>query len=219
MRLINSRQLLIATALIAVGLCSSLSIAAQTSSEQTHIVVFGDSLSAAYGFDIEQGWAHLLAQHYLQQGDPITITNASISGETSAGGLTRLPLTLQSLKPDWVILELGANDGLRGYPIAQIQANLQNMINLIQASGAQVILIGVSLPANYSPRYVDQFTQVFTELAELNKLAFFNFYQSEFIGNPDYVQADGLHPTRITQAIIQAQMVELLDSLELIKQP
>ena len=178
-------------------------------SEAKQVMIFGDSLSAAYGLDIDQGWVHLLAEHLNEQyGEQHTIVNASISGETTVGGLARLPLSLEQIKPDVVILELGANDGLRGYPLDGIRNNLDKMISLIQDSNAKVILAGISLPPNYNPRYVDKFSALFSELAEKKGLPFINFYREEFLNKPGYIQQDGLHPTAITQPIFRDIMIE-----------
>jgi len=171
------------------------------------ILVYGDSLSAAYGMDLEEGWAHLLAQSL---GDEHTLTNASISGDTSAAGLARLPITLEEFKPDLVILELGANDGLNGLPVAQMRANLAKMIELSQAQGAEVALVGISLPASYGPRYIDQFRATYTELADKYELPFIDFYREEFLEKEGYIQEDGLHPTKITQPLVRDLLLDFL---------
>ena len=137
------------TSLFFIALLSCLS----TSVQAKHLVIFGDSLSAAYGMDLEQGWAHLLSQ---QLSDNHKVTNASISGETSGGGLARLPVTLDELKPDIVMLELGANDGLQGLSIVAMRDNLEKMIVLLQNQNIEIALVGISLPASYGPRYIDR---------------------------------------------------------------
>jgi len=207
-----------AAVLLTAMLVVQLLFAPYQAAQAKQIMIFGDSLSAAYGLDIEQGWAHLLSEHLKQQyGDEHTIINASISGETTSGGLARLPLTLSTVKPDLVILELGANDGLRGHPIASIRENLEKMISLIQDSGAQIALAGISLPANYNPRYIDKFSAVFPDLAKQNNLPYINFYREEFLGNPEYIQEDGLHPTAITQPIIRDIMIDFFSQHSLLK--
>jgi acyl-CoA thioesterase-1 len=173
------------------------------------IVVYGDSLSAAYGMDIEQGWVHLLSQ---QLNGTHTVINASISGDTTSAGLARLPITLEEFKPDLVILELGANDGLQGLPIDRMQQNLEQMIQLIQANGAGIALIGISLPASYGPRYIDSFRATFRDLAKKHSLPFIDFYREEFFVKDGYIQEDGLHPTAITQPQVRDWMLEFLDS-------
>lgn len=197
---------------------SALLFAPTQLAQAKQVLVFGDSLSAAYGLEIDQGWVHLLSEHLNKEyGGEHEIINASISGETTAGGLARLPLTLSTVKPDVVILELGANDGLRGHPISVIRENLEQMISLIQDSGAKVALAGISLPANYNPRYIDKFSAVFPELAEQKELPFINFYRDEFLGNPEYIQEDGLHPTAITQPIIRDIMIDFFSQHSLLK--
>lgn len=197
------------TELFFIALLLIMLLAPHHRAEAKQVLIFGDSLSAAYGLDEEQGWVYLLSEHLLEQyGDQHTIINASISGETTVGGLARLPLTLSQVKPDVVILELGANDGLRGYPVDGIRDNLDKMISLIQNSNAKVVLAGISLPPNYNPRYVDKFSALFSELAEQKNLPFINFYRQEFLSKPGYIQQDGLHPTAITQPIIRDIMIE-----------
>ncbi|MFT7525868.1 MAG: acyl-CoA thioesterase-1 [Arenicella sp.] len=175
-----------------------------------HLLVFGDSLSAAYGMEWEQGWAQLIDQQWQSQGSEHQISNASISGETTAGGLARLPLTLEELMPDVVLIELGANDGLRGYPIDKIRQNLTQMVELSQVSGAVVLIGGISLPASYGPRYIDQFRQVFRDVAEDKDIAYIDFFIGGFLSKPGYIQSDGLHPTQITQALIKDAVFNFL---------
>ncbi|MCH8258529.1 MAG: arylesterase, partial [Proteobacteria bacterium] len=125
------------------------------------ILVFGDSLSAAYGMDQEQGWVHLLTERLATKALDYQVINASVSGETTGGGVARLPKTLQIHQPDLVVLELGGNDGLRGYPIDRIRNNLSTMVESILLSGADVLLVGMVLPPNYGRRYTSAFEQLF----------------------------------------------------------
>lgn len=180
------------------------------------ILIYGDSLSAAYGMDIEKGWAHLLAESL---GDAYTVTNASISGDTSGAGLARLPLTLKEFSPDLVILELGANDGLRGLPVKQMHKNLAEMIELSKAADAEVVLVGISLPASYGPRYIDQFRATYKELANQYGLPFVDFYREEFLEKEGYIQEDGLHPTEITQPLVRDLLLDFLVEEKLIDKP
>lgn len=186
---------------------------ASQSAQAKHILIYGDSLSAAYGMELEQGWAHLLAQQW--QGKH-TVTNASISGETTQGGLQRLPLTLERLQPDVIVIELGANDGLRGAPISRIKSNLEKMIDLSKASGVMVVVAGISLPASYGPRYIDQFRALFADLAAEHEVGYLDLYREEFVGKPEYIQADGLHPTAITQPMIRDSVAEYFANSELL---
>ncbi len=173
-----------------------------------HLLVFGDSLSAAYGMELEQGWVTLVAK---ELGANHRVSNASISGETSIGGLARLPETLKELDPDLVMIELGANDGLRGLAIQSIKSNLSSMIELIQASGAQAILVGISVPASYGPRYVDQFRDIYKQLVEEYDLVFIDFYNEELLSQAGMIQADGLHPTVEAQSIIKESVMRFFN--------
>ncbi|MDF0605951.1 arylesterase [Neisseriaceae bacterium TC5R-5] len=161
------------------------------------ILVFGDSLSAAYGLSPEQGWVALLAK---QLGAQHKVINASISGETSAGGLARLPEALKRHQPNIVILELGANDGLRGLPLKEMQNNLQTMIELSKRSQAKVLLVGMGLPPNYGPDYGKAFRQAYVELAKKNKLSLVPLLVAGFEADLNQFQADGLHPKASAQA-------------------
>ena len=178
-----------------------------------HLLIFGDSLSAAYGMELDQGWAHLLSNSLAKEH---TVTNASISGETSGGGLARFELTINEFKPDLILLELGANDGLQGLSINALRDNLSKMIEIGRNSGAQVIIAGISLPASYGPRYIDMFRATFKNLASKYELPFIDFYREEFFTQPGYIQADGLHPTVITQTLIRDLVLEFLNNHKLL---
>lgn len=184
-----------------------------SSAHAKNIVIFGDSLSAAYGMDLEKGWAHLLNESLKNQ---YVVYNASISGETSSGGLARMPLTLAELKPDLLLLQLGANDGLQGLSVSNMRSNLEKMILLNQAAGVTVALVGISLPASYGPRYIDQFRSTYSDLAKQYKLPFVDFYREEFVAQEGNIQADGLHPTEKTQATIRDWVLEFLNTENLL---
>ena len=156
--------------------------------------MFGDSLSAAYGIRPEQGWVALLTQRLQAQGYGYQIVNASVSGETSAGGLERLPRALQLHQPGIVILELGANDALRGLPLGDTRDNLASMLRLSQAAGARVLLVGLRIPPNYGPRYTEEFARIFPELADQYHAPLVPFLLEKVALNPALMQADGLHP-------------------------
>jgi acyl-CoA thioesterase I len=158
------------------------------------ILVFGDSLSAAYGIRPEEGWVALLGQRLQAQGYGYQIVNASVSGETSGGGLERLPRALQLHRPSLVILELGANDALRGLPLGMTQENLASMVRLSQSVGARVLLIGLRLPPNYGPRYTEQFAGMFPALANQYHLPLVPFLLEKVALFPERMQPDGLHP-------------------------
>lgn len=178
-----------------------------------HILVFGDSLSAAYGMELEQGWVSLLD---TALGDEHRISNASISGETTGGGLARLPLALSEFKPDLVIIELGGNDGLRGQTTQRMQENLEQMIKLVEDSGAEAVLASISIPPSYGPRYIDAFRKVFTDLAQEHKLPVIDLYREDFYNTEGYIQADGLHPTPITQPIIRDLFLDFFSENKLL---
>ena len=183
--------------------------------QSQHLLIFGDSLSAAYGMEIEKGWAHLLEQYWQQKEQPHRLTNASISGETTDGGLARLALTLDQVKPDVVMIELGANDGLRGHPLSRIRANLLNMISSVKEVGAQPVIVGISLPPSHGPRYVDRFRAIFVELAEQQQVPFIDFYREDFFSISGYIQDDGLHPTELPQPIIRDMLLAFFAANEL----
>ena len=166
------------------------------------ILVFGDSLSAAYGIRPEQGWVPLLAQRLHAQGYGYQVVNASVSGETSGGGLERLPRALQLHTPAIVILELGANDGLRGLPLSEMRANLGRMVELSQAAGARVLLLGIRIPPNYGPRYTEEFARVFPELAQHYRVPLVPFLLENVALNPALMQEDGMHPNPAGEPLI-----------------
>lgn len=166
------------------------------------ILVFGDSLSAGYGVPLGHGWVSLLAQRMAQEGYDFSVVNASVSGETTAGGLARLPRALALHHPQIVILELGANDGLRGLPVARAKANLDRMIGLAQAAGARVLLIGMRMPPNYGPRYTSAFYMMYSALAQAHDLRLVPFLMSAVALHPELIQADGLHPNERAQPLL-----------------
>lgn len=163
----------------------------------TTLLVFGDSLSAAYGIPVQQGWVSLLAQKLEQRS--IQVVNASISGETTSGGLTRIETTLAQHKPGILVLELGANDGLRGLPVKQMEQNLAAIIRASQQAGAKVLLLGMKIPPNYGPQYTRDFSNTYTALARQFKTGLVPFFLEGVAGNPALIQQDGLHPTAEAQ--------------------
>ncbi|CAD5108760.1 arylesterase [Zestomonas carbonaria] len=159
------------------------------------VLVVGDSISAALGLDTAQGWVALLEKRLEEEGFDHRVVNASISGDTSAGGLSRLPGLLETHRPELVILELGGNDGLRGQPPAQLQQNLATMIDRATASGAKVLLLGMRLPPNYGDRYNRAFEGVYSRLAEEKQVPLVPFFLDGVGGVPGMMQPDGIHPT------------------------
>lgn len=158
------------------------------------VLIVGDSISAGFGLDTRKGWVALLEQRLKNEGFDDTVVNASISGDTSAGGLARLPAALVAHKPEVVIIELGGNDGLRGQPPAQLQQNLASMIQQSRDSGAKVLLLGMQIPPNYGKRYVEAFNKVFGDVAQEKKVPLVPFFLEGVGGHPELMQADGLHP-------------------------
>ena len=163
------------------------------------MLVYGDSLSAAYGLASSQGWVHLLGQRIASAKLPWQVVNASISGETTAGGLRRLPGDLQRHKPSVVLIALGANDALRGQPVAAMRANLERMIQLCRAAKAEPVLAGIMIPPNYGIEYAREFAGLYGALAREHKLRLVPFLLEGIADKPDLFQADQLHPTADAQ--------------------
>ena len=175
---------------------------ASARAEAPVILVFGDSISAGYGLPLEQGWVELLRTRLKVQGYGYQVVNASVSGETTAGGLARLPRALELHHPSIVILELGGNDGLRGLPIAQMRTNLTQMTTLSTAAGAKVLLLGMRMPPNYGPEYTKQFAMVFSDLATEKKISLVPFLLTDIALSPALLQADDIHPNAQGQPIL-----------------
>jgi acyl-CoA thioesterase-1 len=163
------------------------------------VLIVGDSISAAFGLDTRLGWVSLLEQRLQKEGFTDKVVNASVSGDTSAGGQARLPALLAEHKPQLVILELGGNDGLRGQLPAQLQQNLASMIQLSEKAGAKVLLLGMRIPPNYGARYTSAFAAVYSNLAAQEKVALVPFFLEGVGGIPELMQADGLHPAVAAQ--------------------
>lgn len=166
------------------------------------ILVWGDSLSAGYGLKADQAWPALLQSRLRSEGFQHTVVNASLSGETTAGGRSRLPRALAEHKPSVVVLELGANDGLRGLPFRQMQENLQAMLVMARQAGARTLLIGMEMPPNYGAAYVARFRQVYAETAKARDTAFVPFLMEGFANRQELFQPDGIHPTPEAQPLI-----------------
>ncbi|RVU29746.1 arylesterase [Neptunomonas marina] len=179
-----------------------LSVIVSSSVQARTLLVLGDSLSAAYGIDPAKGWVALLDARLKQSYDDITVVNASISGETTQGGLTRLPALLERHQPQWIVLELAANDGLRGTPLRIIEKNLEHLLDMSTQAGAQPIIVGIQLPPNYGPSYTRKFYNLFSELADEYGIPRVPFLLEGVALNHDLMQADGLHPTAEAQPIL-----------------
>lgn len=170
------------------------------------VLVVGDSLGAAYGIDPRQGWVALLGERLTENGHPHRVVNASISGDTTGSGVARLPRALRVHGPTVVVIGLGGNDGLRGYPVADIRANLAAMIETSQRAGAGVVLVGVSIPPNYGHEYRRRFRAMYEELAEQYAVPLASFAIEDVASTPGMLQDDGIHPT----AAAQPMMLELV---------
>lgn len=177
------------------------------------IVVLGDSISAGYGIQRDEGWVHLLDQTLAQREEPWFVVNASISGETTGGGRARLAGVLTEHEPGIVIIELGGNDGLRGYPIRRIRENLTAMIADVRAAGAVPVLVAMRIPPNYGPRYARAFDSVFGEVADATETLLVPFFLEDVALAEDMMQDDGIHPTAAAQPQMKAVVWEYLEPL------
>ena len=177
------------------------------------LLVLGDSISAAFGLDTRQGWVSLLEQRLAAEGFDYQVVNASVSGDTSAGGLARLPTLLAEHRPQLVIVELGGNDGLRGQPPAQLQQNLAAIVQSARASGARVLLLGMQLPPNYGARYNALFSQVYADVAGAAQVPLLGFFLDGVGGVPALMQGDGIHPNAAAQPRLLDNLWPLLKPL------
>jgi len=166
------------------------------------ILVFGDSISAGYGLKAEESWVSLLQKRLVAQGYGYRVVNASVSGETTSGGIARLPRALDLHAPQIVVIELGANDGLRGLPLDLSRRSLAGMIEAAQAQGAAVLLLGMRVPPNYGARYADSFHQMYAGLARQYDVPLVPFFMEKVALEPGLMQADGLHPTAAAQPLL-----------------
>jgi len=179
---------------LAAILLSLLTLPVSMSASAQGILILGDSISAAFGLELERGWVSLLQARLREQAVALPVVNASVSGDTTAGGLARLPRLLQEHEPDLLIIELGGNDGLRGLAPDKMQQNLSAMVDAAHASGAEVLLLGMRIPPNYGVRYTEAFEQVFRELGDQPDVALVPFVLEGVAGVPQLMQADGIHP-------------------------
>src|SRR5690625_499153 len=206
--------------LFASLICPSLTVFATPQANSTNsphpdnvIVVIGDSLSAEYGIQRGSGWTKLLQERLNKNNWHYVIRNASISGDTSSGGLSRLKSTLDDHEPSVVVLELGSNDALRGLSLEMTRNNLAQMIEQIQERGASVVLIGMQIPPNYGRRYADQFKQMYADLADQYQLACVPFFLEGIALSDEYFQDDRLHPNESAQAILAENVWTSLEKL------
>jgi len=182
--------------------------------------VVGDSISAAYGLDEAQGWVQLAQKELVSTYSDIKFVNASISGDTTEGALRRLPAALERFEPDIVVIELGGNDGLRGYPIKRIQENLQALTSLSQEANAEVLILGMRIPSNYGPAYTEKFAQTFVDAAAAGEAELVPFFLEPIVTDVRYFQRDGIHPTAEAQPLMLGLVLEkLVPMLETIAEP
>ena len=211
MTIIQPVYALICSLAVVLILNSSEVLASDTESEvvasKKTVLVWGDSLSAAYGIPVEKGWVNLLQAKYS---DDLKVVNGSISGETTQGGLSRLPAALALHKPNMVLLELGANDGLRGIKTEVMQENLKAMIELIKAAESEQVLLGIRIPLNYGFTYTQKFEQVYIDLAKEFELPFLPFLLESVALDYDLMQSDGLHPTADAQTQVLGDVLTVV---------
>jgi len=170
--------------------------------EPPTVLIFGDSLSAGYGIEVDQSWGALLQTRLSEQGYEHRVINASISGETTEGGATRIESALADFSPALIILELGGNDGLRGFSAARMRANLEKIVARAKASGAAVVLLGIRIPTNYGPRYSAEFEDVFRQVSEHFGVQWIEFFMDGIAFDDDLLQDDRIHPNALAQPIL-----------------
>ena len=176
----------------------------------TDILIVGDSISAGYGMEVDESWPALLEKALRADGYSARIKNVSVSGETTGGALGRLPRALQAHTPDLVVIELGGNDGLRGFRIQDIKANLLQMVHLCQAEGAQVAIASMELPPNYGPDYINRFKNIYREVSRLTGAKLIPFTVERFTSDRSLMMDDGIHPSVKAQPLIVELVMEAL---------
>lgn len=194
-------------------IASTNNTATNVDQEATRIVVIGDSISAAYGLALEDGWVQLLANALSDRGTPADIINASISGDTTDGGLQRLPTLLERHQPHLVIIELGGNDGLRGQSLKQMRSNLSDMVELAQNQDAMVLILGMRIPSNYGETYTNRFFNSFQSVAEDTGAAIVPFLLEPIATSRAYFQPDGVHPTLEAQPLLMEIVLPAVEEL------
>ena len=185
--------------------------------EEETLLILGDSISVGYGINQKDNWVSMLQSKFKNDGTSIKLINSSVSGDTTSGGLQRLKRDLQKFDPDYVLIELGGNDALRGYPIKRIKDNLQTMIALIKSNNSKALLMQIRIPPNYGQKYTLAFERIYLELASSEEIYFLPFMLENVGLNPDLMQPDGIHPNAKAQPLIAKDMKKNLDSLLLFK--
>ena len=166
------------------------------------VLIYGDSLSAGYGMEVDQSWVALLQTRLQGQGYEHRVINASITGETTEGGAARIAQALDTFTPSLLILELGGNDGLRGIPPDRMKGNLQTIIQSSKSAGAAIVLLGIRIPPNYGSRYIEDFDNVYRELADELDVPWIEFFMEGIALNDELMQADGIHPNAAAQSLL-----------------
>jgi acyl-CoA thioesterase I len=194
---------------------TALLIAFSAAAQAATLLVFGDSLSSAYGIASRDGWVTLMEERLKQKKFDYSVVNASISGETTSGGATRIEEALNRTRPHLVIVALGGNDGLRGLPVSQIQANLSRIVEAAKRRGARVLLLGIRMPPNYGPQYMREFEAAFTTVARRHQVPLVPFMLKGVTEHRDLMQPDNIHPTAAAQPLIlETVWTELLPLLK-----
>jgi len=172
------------------------------SADDPTVLIFGDSLSAGFGIDVDQSWAALLQTRLATLGYEHRVINASISGETTEGGVARISAALERFQPVLIILELGGNDGLRGFPPERLHDNLEKIVVASKDSGAAVVLLGIRIPLNYGPRYTEAFENTFRDVAAANEVPWIEFFMEGIAMNDELLQEDRIHPNTEAQPLL-----------------
>ncbi len=172
------------------------------SADEPTVLIFGDSLSAGFGIDVDQSWVALLQARLGALGYEHRVINASISGETTEGGVARISTALERFEPELIILELGGNDGLRGFPPDRLRGNLEKIVVASKDSGAAVVLLGIRIPLNYGPRYTEAFENTFREVTTEHDVQWIEFFMEGIAHNEDLMQEDGIHPNADAQLLL-----------------
>jgi acyl-CoA thioesterase-1 len=189
---------------------SSENFAQEIKAEKSSILVLGDSISAGYGVITGKAWVDLVQQQLITKQLPFAMVNASISGDTSSGGVSRIRPLLEKHHPKIVILELGANDTLRGFQIEQTEGNLQKIIDINKQYQAKTLLVGMKIPNNYGAKYTESIEQMYQRLAKKNQLVFIPFLLEKFALKREFFQEDGIHPTTLAQPMLAQTVTEKL---------
>lgn len=185
----------------------------EPSASAATVLVLGDSISAAYGIQREKGWVSLLQQYVRSIDEEFTVINASISGETTAGGLARFAQSLAEHQPKITVIELGGNDGLRGYPLRQVKDNLTQLVQMAKAANSQVLLLGMQIPPNYGARYSSGFAKLFDDIASSEQVRLVPSFLERIALTPGMLQADGIHPVQAAQPLLLKTVQPELDKL------